>query len=85
MPSIIHQKIKFLYEGKVVTILIEIEATVAALKLTPKEISISPSFKVCMLYEDELDEQIMSMMHSINFMLRLGQGKNQNGPPEFIK
>ena len=44
VPSTVHQKIKFLYEGKVVTILAETEAVVAALKLTHNEIPVSPGF-----------------------------------------
>ena len=53
VPSTVHQKIKFPYEGKVITISAETETVVAALKLAPNEILVSPSFKVCMIYKDE--------------------------------
>ena len=58
VPSIVHQKIKLPYEGRVVTISAKTEAVVAALKLAPKEVPISPSFEVCMIYEDELDKRV---------------------------
>ena len=85
MPSTVHQKIKFPYKGKVVTISAKIEAVVAALKLAPKEIPISLSFEVCMIYEDELDEKLLSMMRRINFMPSMGLGKDQSGPLEFVE
>ena len=80
-----HQKIKFPHEGKVVTIYAETEVVVAALRLAPNEISVSLSFEVCMIYEDELNLKIVSMMKSMNFMPIMGLGKNQHGPSEFVK
>ena len=44
VTSTLHQKIKFPHEGKIVTILAETEAVVAALNLDQSEIPISPSF-----------------------------------------
>ena len=72
-----HQKIKFSHEEKVITISVETEDVVAALKLAPNEISVSPSFEVCMIYEDELNSKIVSIMKNMNFMLGMGLGKNQ--------
>ena len=72
-----HQKIKFPHEGKVVNILSETEAVVAALKLTHNEIPISPGFQVCMIYEDELNPKIASMMKGMNFMPGMGLEKDQ--------
>ena len=45
VSSTIYQKIKFPHEDKVVTISAETEAAIAALKLAPKEIPISPSLR----------------------------------------
>ena len=60
-----------------VTILAETEAAVAALKLTHNKISINPGFQICMIYEDELNPKIVSMMKGMNFMLGMGLGKDQ--------
>ena len=62
----------------------ETEAAVAALNLDQKEVSISPSFQVCMIYEDELNPKIASMMRGMNFVPGMGLGINQQGPPEFV-
>ena len=80
-----HQKIKFPYEGNVVTILAETEAAIAALKLTHNEIPVNPGFQVCMIYEDELNPKITSMMKGMNFMPRMGLEKDQQGLVEFVE
>ena len=78
VPSTLHQKIKFPYENKVVTISTETEAAIAALRLTPKEILISPSFKICMIYESWMNEKVvLNMMRNMEFFLGMGLGKNQ--------
>ena len=76
VPSIVHQKIKFPHERRVVTITAETEATIAALKMGPQEIPVSLSFVVCMIYEDELDNKVVSIMRKINFMSEMGLEKN---------
>ena len=38
-----------------------------------------------MIYEDELNPKIASMMKGMNFMPGMGLGKEQKGPPEFIE
>ena len=81
----LHQKIKFLHEGKVVTITAEIEAVPVTLKLTSNEILDSPGFEVCTIYEDELNPKISSIMKNMNFMPGIGLGKNQQGASEFIE
>ena len=48
-------------------------------------IPISPSFQVCMIYEDELNPKIASMMKGMNFVPGIGLGRNQQGPPEFVE
>lgn len=86
VPSTLHQKIKFPYEDRVVTISVETEAAIAALRLAPAEIPISPSFEVCMIYEAEMNEKVvMNMMRNMEFFLGIGLWKNQQGPPEFVK
>ena len=77
MPSTLYQKIKFPHEGKIVTILAETEAAVAALNLDHNKIPISPGFQVCMIYEDELNPKVASMMKGMNFMPGMGLGRNQ--------
>ena len=63
----------------------ETEVVIAALKLAPEEVPISPSFEVCIIYEDELDERIVSIMRKMNFMPGMGLEKEQQGLPKFIK
>ena len=38
-----------------------------------------------MIYEDELNPKIASMMKGMNFMPGMGLGKDQQGPSEFIE
>ena len=38
-----------------------------------------------MIYEDELDERVVSMMRTIKFMPGMGLGKDQRGPLRFIE
>lgn len=52
VPSTLHQKIKFPHKDKIVTISVKTEAAIAALKLAPKKIPISPSFEVCVIYNE---------------------------------
>ena len=85
VPSTLHQKIKLPHEGKIVTILAETEAVVAALNLDHREIHVNPGFQVCMIYEDELNPKIASMMKGMNFVPGMGLEKNQQGPPEFVE
>ena len=68
-----------------VTILAETEVVIAALKLTHNEIPVSPGFQVCMIYEDELNPKITSMIKGMNFMPGMGLGKDQQGPTEFVE
>ena len=77
VPSTIHQKIKFPYKNKVVTISTETEAAIAALKLAPKKIPISPSFEVYMIYEVEMSEKVLSMIRGMDFLPSMELGKNQ--------
>ena len=63
----------------------ETKAAVAALNLNHNEIPVSPSFQVCMIYEEELNPKIASMMKGMNFMPGMGLGRNQQGLPEFIE
>ena len=55
-----------------VTILTETKVAVDALKLTHNEIAVNPGFQVCMIYEDELNPKIASMIKGMNFMPRIG-------------
>ena len=38
-----------------------------------------------MIYEDELNSKIASMMKGMNFMPGMGLGKDQQGPAEFVE
>ena len=59
-----------------VTIIADTGVAIAALKLAAGEVPISPSFEVCVIYEDELDERVVSMMRKMNFMPGMGLGKD---------
>ena len=85
VPSTLHQKIKFPHEDKVVTISAETNAAIAALRLAPKEIPISPSFEICMIYESWMNEKVvLNMMRNMESFHGMGLGKNQHGLPEFM-
>ena len=57
----------------------------ATLKLTHNEIPVTLGFQVCIIYKDELNPKITSMINGINFMPGMGLRKNQQGPSEFIE
>ena len=85
VPSTLHQKIKFPYEGKIVTISAESEAAIAALKLALRDVPLNPGFEVCMIYKDSMEEKVMNMLKRMNFILGMGLGKDQTGPPEYVE
>ena len=49
----------------------------AALKMAPNEILVSSGFQFCMIYEDDLNPKIASMMKNMNFMPVIGLEKDQ--------
>ena len=68
-----------------VTIFAETDAAIAALRLAPKEIPISPSFEICMIYESWMNEKVvLNMMRNMEFFPGLGLGKDQQGLPGFM-
>ena len=78
VPSTLHQKIKFPHEDNVVTIFAETDAAIAALRLAPKEIPITPSFEICMIYESWMNKKVvLNMMRNMEFFPGLGLGKDQ--------
>ena len=83
--STLHQKIKFPNKDKVVTISTETDAAITALRLAPKEIPISPIFKICIIYESWINEKVvLNMMRNMKFFPGMGLGKNQQGLPGFM-
>ena len=77
VPSTLYQKIKFPYEDKIVTIFAETDVAIAALRLAPKEIPISPSFKICMIYKSWMNEKVvLNMMCNMEFFPGMGLEKN---------
>lgn len=77
MPSTLHQKIKLPQENRVVIISVETKVAIAALRLALKEIPISPNFEVYMIYEADMSEKVLGMMHSMELLLGMRLGRNQ--------
>ena len=68
-----------------VTIFAKTDAAIAVLRLALKEIPISPSFEICMIYESWMNEKVvLNMMCNMEFFPGLGLGKNQKGLPGFV-
>ena len=38
-----------------------------------------------MIYEDSMEEKVMSMLKGMNFMPGMGLGKDQTGLPEYVE
>ena len=69
-----------------VTITAETEVAIAALKLAPEEVPISPSFEVYMIYESEMNEKVvLNMMCNMEFFPGMGLGRDQQGSLEFME
>ena len=38
-----------------------------------------------MIYKDSMEEKVLNMLKGMNFIPKLGLGKNQTGPPKFME
>ena len=72
MPSTLHLKIKFSYDGKVVTIKAETEdgCSVVYSDIEP------PGFQVASIFTDYMNLKIATMLKKSKFVPSIGLGKN---------
>ena len=79
VPSTLHQKIKFPYEGSILTINAEPPQFVAALRAAPKGVISPMGFQVMGIFEDTTITKVSTMMKKMNYLPGLGLGRNQQG------
>ena len=78
-----HQKVKFLLDGKVVTIDASMSKTMSAVRDYQKQVVAPPGFQVAMISAGvEKDPRVASMIKKMNYQLGQGLGKDEQGNPE---
>ena len=78
-----HQKVKFLLDGEVITIDASMSKTVSVVRDEQKQVVAPPSFQVAMISVGiERDPRVSSMIKKINYRPGQGLGKNKQGNPE---
>ena len=84
MPLTVHQNVKFLLDGEVITIDASMSKTVSAVRDEQKQVIAPPGFQVAMISVGiERNPRVSSMIKKMNYRLGQGLGKNKQGNPEF--
>ena len=83
VPSTVHQKVKFLLDGEVITIDASMSKTVSIVRDDQKQVVAPPSFQVAMISVGiEKDPRVASMIRKMNYRPGKGLGKEEQGNPE---
>ena len=83
VPSTVHQKVKFLIDGEVITIDASMSKTVSAVRDEKKQVIAPPGFQVAMISTRiEKDPRMSSMIKKMNYRPGQGLGKNEQRNPE---
>ena len=81
IPSSLHQKVKFIHEGQVVTIQSAEDVFIPAEPV----LQISHSDDDLLLTRFTFDEvQVLDMMRGMSYLPGIGLGRRQHGPSEFM-
>ena len=68
VPSTVHQKVKFLLDGEVITIDASMRKTISAMRDDQKQVVAPPSFQVAMISAGiEMDPKVSSMIKKLNY------------------
>ena len=83
VPLTVHQKVKFLLDGEVITIDASMSKTVSTVRDEQKQEVAPPGFHVVMISAGiERDPRVSSMMKKMNYRSGQGLAKNEQGNPE---
>ena len=83
VPSTVHQKVKFLLDGEVITIYASMSKTISAVRDEQKQVVAPPGFHVAMISAGiERDPRVSSMMKKMSYRSGQGLEKNEQGNPE---
>ena len=78
VPSTVHQKVKFLLDGEVITIDTSMSKTVSAVRDNQKQVIAPPGFQVAMISTGvEKDPRVSNMIKKINYQPGQGLGKDE--------
>ena len=78
-----HQKVKFLLDGEVITIDASINKTISAVRDEQKQVVTPPGFHVAMISVGiKRDPRVSSMMKKMSYRSGQGLGKNEQGNPK---
>ena len=73
-----HQKVKFLLDGEVITIDASMSKIISAVRDDHKQVVALPGFQVVMISDGiKIDPKISSMIKKMNYQPRQGLGKNE--------
>ena len=83
MPSTVHQKVKFLLDGEVITIDASMSKTISAERDEHKQAVAPHVFQIAMISAGiKRDPKVSSMMKNISYQSGQGLGKNEQENPE---
>ena len=83
VPLTVHQKVKFLLDGEVITIDASMNKTVSVVRDEQKQVVAPPGFHVAMISAGiERDPRVLSMIKKMNYRPEQGLGKNEQINPE---
>ena len=83
VPLTVHQKVKFLLDGEVITIDASMSKTVSIVRDDQKQVVALPGFQVTMISAAiERDHRVSSMIKKMNYRPGQGLGKNEQGSPD---
>ena len=78
VPSTVHQKVKFLLDGEVITIDASMNKILSTVKDDQKQVIAPPGFQVAMISARiERDPRVSSMIKKMNYRPGQGLGKNE--------
>ena len=82
VPLTVHQKVKFLLDGEVITIDASMSKTVSAVRDDQKQVAAPPSFQVAIISAGvEKNPRVSSMIKKMNYQPGQGLGKDEQGNP----
>ena len=83
VPLTLHQKVKFLLDGEVITIDASMSKTVSAVRDEHKQVIAPPGFQVAMISAGiERDPRVSNMIKKMNYRSGHRLGKNEQENPE---
>ncbi|KAJ9678020.1 hypothetical protein PVL29_022797 [Vitis rotundifolia] len=84
IPSSLHQKVKFIHDGQVITLQSMGDMFISAELVLQISHSDDDSFFTRLKFDEHDSVVVLDMMRSMSYLPGMGLGRRQHGPNEFI-